>query len=321
MGNSTVSLITDKQTINSIPTQIWRLITQKNVDYYTGLPTETSHGAWEFFKPTPNSELIFAQIKKSFNKSIRLLTNEKHVNLFFTQGCHINIKGDGQQPHLIPSEHASMFLLPQQNISLQLKASPCAFIFILQLPLDALADCIYPSVCPELKTLSGKNFRLSKKSVEIIDAICKNKSSLDLRACFISGKTYELVDEILQNFQHTIGNCQSSISYQENVDITQKAEAILHKLYTSPPSLEQLARSIGTNRNKLSNSFKAIHGKTVFEYCQQYRMSIAKRMLSEHELSISRIAEIVGYEHASNFTSAYKRHYGELPKATQRIRA
>ena len=46
-------------------------------------------------------------------------------------------------------------------------------------------------------------------------------------------------------------------------------------------------------------------------------MEYAKRMLEGSEESITEIAFEVGYEYSSNFTTAFKRHFGITPKAAR----
>ena len=85
--------------------------------------------------------------------------------------------------------------------------------------------------------------------------------------------------------------------------------------YKSPPTITELARQVGLNRSRLCVEFKEIFGTTVFEFCQGYRMNKARELLQDRNLSIAQVAESVGYEHATNFTSAFKKQFGFLPKA------
>jgi AraC-like DNA-binding protein len=43
-------------------------------------------------------------------------------------------------------------------------------------------------------------------------------------------------------------------------------------------------------------------------------MGIAKTRLLDPKLKISDIAEKLGYKHATHFSAAYKKHFGELPR-------
>ena len=63
--------------------------------------------------------------------------------------------------------------------------------------------------------------------------------------------------------------------------------------------------------------FKQRVGETIFNYTQRLKMEHAKRMLEGTEDSITEIAFDVGYEYSSNFTTAFKRHFGITPKAAR----
>ena len=83
--------------------------------------------------------------------------------------------------------------------------------------------------------------------------------------------------------------------------------------FVNPPQLSEISRNIGLNRNKLSFGFKGLFGCGVYEYCQQYRMLQAKKLLQETSLSILEIAIEVGFQNHSSFSRAYKGFYGRAP--------
>ncbi len=92
---------------------------------------------------------------------------------------------------------------------------------------------------------------------------------------------------------------------------------ILDRDYLDPPSITQLARQVAVNDAKLMQLFKQQVGETIFNYTQRLKMEHAKHMLEDTEESITEIAFDVGYEYSSNFTTAFKRHFGITPKAAR----
>ena len=56
----------------------------------------------------------------------------------------------------------------------------------------------------------------------------------------------------------------------------------------------------------------------MFEFVQQRRMERASELLLKGDLSIGEIARMAGYEYPANFTFAFRRHYGYLPKLMKR---
>lgn len=90
-------------------------------------------------------------------------------------------------------------------------------------------------------------------------------------------------------------------------------EILLQNL-ENPPSLPELARKCGTNRNKLNNDFRQVFGTSVFEYLRTSRLEYARQLLESKKMGVSEVAFEVGYEHARNFTRAFKNHFGTNPK-------
>tara|TARA_B100001939_G_scaffold337692_1_gene342362 strand:- start:8855 stop:9898 length:1044 start_codon:yes stop_codon:yes gene_type:complete len=133
-------------------------------------------------------------------------------------------------------------------------------------------------------------------------------------------KTAELICRLFQEIEESANAGFRSLASENspNISLKQKlftAQKILIEKHQNPPTLASLAREVGLNRNTLSAEFKRLFGHTVFEFCQAYRMNKAREFLQDRSLSISQVAERVGYEHPTNFTSAFKKHYGVLPKA------
>ncbi|QTH21007.1 helix-turn-helix transcriptional regulator [Rhizorhabdus wittichii] len=80
-------------------------------------------------------------------------------------------------------------------------------------------------------------------------------------------------------------------------------------------NIAQLCREIAWNETQMMESFKQITGTTIASYRQRQRMEQALRQLRTTELSITEIAFDAGYEHPSNFATAFKRTFGFSPRA------
>lgn len=91
----------------------------------------------------------------------------------------------------------------------------------------------------------------------------------------------------------------------------------LEDQFLAPPSITELARSVGINEAKLMHLFKQQVGETIFNFTQRLKMERAKEMLETTDTSVTEIAFDVGYEYSSNFTTAFRRHFGITPKAAR----
>ncbi|MEM7794661.1 MAG: AraC family transcriptional regulator [Cyanobacteria bacterium P01_C01_bin.118] len=98
---------------------------------------------------------------------------------------------------------------------------------------------------------------------------------------------------------------------------TSQAAALLRTQLNQPPSLETLARQVGTNRLTLTQGFHKLYGTTPFGYLRDCRVYQARRLLVTSELSVTQIASAVGYTSRSRFATAFRKKTGINPKAFQ----
>ena len=84
--------------------------------------------------------------------------------------------------------------------------------------------------------------------------------------------------------------------------------------YEKPLDVESLALYAGISASSLTRLFKRYLNETPHQYLTGVRMRQAARMLEQHTLSIKEIAERVGYENPLNFSTEFKKRFGESPK-------
>jgi AraC family transcriptional regulator, transcriptional activator of the genes for pyochelin and ferripyochelin receptors len=81
----------------------------------------------------------------------------------------------------------------------------------------------------------------------------------------------------------------------------------------NPPSLLELAKLVGLNDYKLKSGFRHVFGTTVFGYLHQQRMQQAYRLLTTSDLTVTEVANQVGYTSLSAFSTAFKKFFGISP--------
>ena len=91
------------------------------------------------------------------------------------------------------------------------------------------------------------------------------------------------------------------------------AQRILRESIASPPSLDELAFRVGSNRRKVGEAFQALCGQAVFAWLREERFRRAYAMLRETELQISDISDALGYSTPANFSKAFRERYGLTP--------
>ncbi len=189
----------------------------------------------------------------------------------------------------------------------------------LNLPVHSLPESIIALFNGEgeLATIL-ESFQSNHDILTCLQTLLTCQISGPLRTSYIQSKAYELIcltlDRIKnlesQNYQHTA-------SHQEQQQLEQ-VQKTLSEQYHHSPSISELSKQIGMSESKLKKSFKQFYGMTIGEQLQQLRMSQAQTLLGQHNKNISQIANELGYEHASNFITAFKRHFGLTPKAYQK---
>lgn len=98
-----------------------------------------------------------------------------------------------------------------------------------------------------------------------------------------------------------------------------QARAILNESSEHPPSIAELGAMVGLNRRKLTEGFKKVFGDTVAGYALELRMRKGYQLLRETNLSVAEVAEQCGYEHANNFTLAFRRRFATRPSQVRQI--
>ncbi len=86
-------------------------------------------------------------------------------------------------------------------------------------------------------------------------------------------------------------------------------------------TLDILARKSALGRSAFASRFRETMGTTPHKYVTAWRMQGARRLLTESNLSLERIALQVGYDSAASFSRAFSKDMGTSPGAYRRARA
>ena len=79
-------------------------------------------------------------------------------------------------------------------------------------------------------------------------------------------------------------------------------------------NLYELAEITNYNYSYLSAVFKETTGTTIAEHFRNRRMTVAKKLITEEEMSASEVARLLQYSSIFAFSKAYKRYYGMPPR-------
>ena len=130
-----------------------------------------------------------------------------------------------------------------------------------------------------------------------------------LRALNEQGDTKELVAAALGHMM--LADLLSGKSLPRTNYVKQTQDTI-SSLYMTDISVAEIAEGLGLDRRYLSRIFRRDTGMTVMDYLIKVRMEEAKRLLLTG-LSVSRVAELVGYNDSFYFSKSFKRYFGTPP--------
>lgn len=112
------------------------------------------------------------------------------------------------------------------------------------------------------------------------------------------------------------GNAGSTARNQQTI---RAVKAYVQEHYSDPAfRLSNISTALYLNNSYLSHLFRIETGITLFQYLLDIRMQQAKILLEQSELSISAIAQQVGYPSTKNFYNAFKKYYKESPRNYQK---
>lgn len=93
-----------------------------------------------------------------------------------------------------------------------------------------------------------------------------------------------------------------------------EAKKIIDSCEDRIPTCKELASAVNLSVSKFSKIFSKVYDKPVHSYIVEKRLENAAYMLIKTDMSIGEIAFKSGYSKPSNFSAAFKKRYGVLPK-------
>jgi transcriptional regulator GlxA family with amidase domain len=100
--------------------------------------------------------------------------------------------------------------------------------------------------------------------------------------------------------------------------LANEALAVIDAHHRAPLTVDAVAAQVFTSRRQLQRVLIEEAGLTFREAYQRARISRARILLAEGELSVWQVAERVGYRSRSEFTKAFRSMTGELPSRVRR---
>src|SRR5690625_647371 len=135
-----------------------------------------------------------------------------------------------------------------------------------------------------------------------------------MKKLYLEAKVMELITLFSQEeifcYRHTDHSLKS-----EEIKKLKKARDIILQHLDAPYSIKVLAKKVGLNDFQLKKGFRQLYGTTIFGLIRHQRMEKAAWLMQTKGYNVSETASIIGYSNFSNFTLAFRKHFGCNPSA------
>jgi transcriptional regulator GlxA family with amidase domain len=112
--------------------------------------------------------------------------------------------------------------------------------------------------------------------------------------------------------------------YQEALDtaskLTASAVAMMEVRIDSPCSIDELARTLNTNRVRLTRAFDADMKTSPALFWRMIRLLQSRELLYGSRRTITEIAYETGFSDTAHFCSSFRKHYGMTPQEFRKSR-
>lgn len=148
---------------------------------------------------------------------------------------------------------------------------------------------------------------------EVIQSVRQSKFQGPTHYIFIESKMMELF--VLQ-MEHLHTLQLTSMKEKWRKEDQEKIFAVkeyLDRAYLHPLTMKDLTYEFGLNEFKLKKGYKHFFNTTVFAYILHLRMLKAKALLSDPQMTISEVAQFIGYNNTGSFSYEFKKRFGYSP--------
>ncbi|MFI4957567.1 MAG: response regulator [Lysobacterales bacterium] len=113
--------------------------------------------------------------------------------------------------------------------------------------------------------------------------------------------------------QSGAAHAESDVFLSQDEITLRAAVRLISEQLGALPSLEDIARKVGTHDKRLSAIFRQHMGTTVFAWIREERLRKGRTLLMETSMGMQDIAESVGFRSACNFITAFRERVGVTP--------
>lgn len=125
----------------------------------------------------------------------------------------------------------------------------------------------------------------------------------------------EMTGRLYQTLSLFMKNSSNNEQLNTSSNYVQKGIVYISSNYSYPITIEDIARYVGVSRSHLFRSFETIVNQSPKEYLTQFRLKQACYLLEHSSLSITAIANSVGFDNGLYFSKTFHKNKGLSPSA------
>jgi AraC-like DNA-binding protein len=277
------------------------------------------------FHETLLEDGFFVLTSKNDSDQIEIL--ERAINNSYIQ-FHFLLKGaadfmfnNGNYTLQILEDASLLLYNPQRDLPIHLELQPKSWLVTLVISIDKFhhlfaQDAGYVTFLTEGNRDKKyyKDGEISPSMAIVLNQIINFNLNKSIKPLYFRGKAYELLSLFFNRDEDAdVEQCPFLVD-EENIAKLKRAKDIIVARMAEPPSLQELAETIGLSLKKLKEGFKQIYGDTVYGFLFDYKMEVARKLLDSGEYNVNEVGFKVGYSTSSHFIAAFKKKYGTTPK-------
>ncbi|MBQ0956594.1 helix-turn-helix transcriptional regulator [Serratia symbiotica] len=131
---------------------------------------------------------------------------------------------------------------------------------------------------------------------------------LQTRSCVL-----DLLAQVLHAAEQDVPHVDVMMQHRDVTRVLKVRDKLVSEL-DSNHCLGDLARDVGISVSALKSKFQAVMGQSVFAFLRDQRLTRARQGLESEGWTVKQAAYYVGYQHPSNFSTAYRRKFGMSPR-------
>lgn len=175
-------------------------------------------------------------------------------------------------------------------------------------------DEMWEAVIQNNKAYDGHFFYAVKTTGIVCRPSCKSKDPKRENVCYF----FHLAHAFDQGFRSCKRCCPNLIGPTNEEEVVNNAVKIIEKKYMTHLTLKKLASEVGVSPYHFQRLFKKVKGFTPTIFINDYRLKKSVELLVETDWTMTKIAQEVGYQTSTYFSSCFRKKLSLSPSAFRR---